>query len=59
MGDLILMFWLGFFLGFWSCVLVHVWYGILRPRWRARTHAKAQRRQEELWQAARTRCRLN
>lgn len=30
MGDLVLIFWLGFFCGFWACVLIHVWYSIGR-----------------------------
>ena len=35
MGDAVMLFWVGYFLGFWTCALAVVWFRILRP-WRAR-----------------------
>jgi hypothetical protein len=35
MADYVLLFWAGFFLGFWACASMVVWYRIVRPRgWR-------------------------
>ena len=59
MGDLALMFWLGFFWGFWACVLVHVYYSIGRQWGRKRATAGTPPLQRGAWHRVWRRFRLN
>ena len=59
MGDLVLMYWLGFFCGFWACVLVHVYYSVGRQWWRRGTAPARPGLQGRLWRRVRMRFRVN
>jgi hypothetical protein len=59
MGDYVLLFWAGFFLGFWTCALLWVWYGVGRARWRQWRWRRKVKREGEAWRARLSKSRWN
>ena len=57
MGDLVLMYWLGFFCGFWACVLVHVYYSVGRQWGKAGGRSQEAGGRRGWWGALRARFR--